>query len=215
MMCVRPVLWVTMLFAALSVVGTSRANADLTVTLEGVTFADGGTASGYFDLNVYGYLVSALITTTPGTSSGPGSLTGYTYTAAGAGVPSGPAPFDSVFYFNSTADNISLILLADAPVTDGGSDPLIVGPGSGGSVTVSNEYCTEGAPACGGTIGYLDGRLITAGTLYAPEPASVALLGVGSVLLPTLRRKRASARREAAFAARCLHAPGGTGAHQG
>jgi hypothetical protein len=188
----RLVFWAMMLFAGLSIIGTSRANADVVVTLEDVTFADGGTASGSFDLNVYGYLVSALITTTAGMSPGAGSLTGYTYTAANGEVPSGSAPFDSVFYFSSTADNISLILLADAPVTDGGSDPLIVGAGSPGSLAVSNEYCTEGAPACGTGINQFDGRLITDGTLYAPEPTTLSLLGSGGVLLPLIRRRRAS-----------------------
>jgi hypothetical protein len=92
------------LFAGLSIWGLAPAKADTIVTLEGVTFADGGTASGYFDLNSYGYLKSAAITTTPGTSIDGHVLPGYTYTAAGGSVPNGPAPFDSVFYFNSTAD---------------------------------------------------------------------------------------------------------------
>ena len=142
------------------------------MTLEDVTFADGGTASGSFERNVYGYLVSALITTIAAMSPGAGSLTGYTYTQANGSVPSGPATLDSVFYFTSTADNISLILIADAPVTNGGSDPLVVGAGMPGSLAVSNEYCTEGAPACGTGISQLEGRLITGGTLYAPEPAT-------------------------------------------
>jgi hypothetical protein len=47
------------------------------VTLEGVDFADGGTASGYFLLNVYGYFDGGVITTTPGTSMGGSAMAGY------------------------------------------------------------------------------------------------------------------------------------------
>jgi hypothetical protein len=108
-------------------------------------------------------------------------------------VPNGPAPFDSVFYFNSTVDAFGLILIADFPVTEGGIDPLVVGEGSSGSLTISNEYCLENAEACGG-VGYEDGRLVTAGTLYAPEPATLSLLGLGAVIVPLVRRGRTTAK---------------------
>jgi hypothetical protein len=192
MLRVRPFVWATILLAGMSSGAFSPANADTIVTLEGVTFADGATASGYFVLNVDGYLESAEITTSPGTSIGDQSMAGYTYTVANSDIPNGPAPFDSVFYFNSTVDNIGLILIADFPVTDGGVDPLVVGEGSGGSLTVSNEYCTENAEACGG-VGYDDGRLVTAGILYAPEPATLSLLGLGMAVVPLLRRGRVRA----------------------
>jgi hypothetical protein len=166
----------------------SPASADTIVTLEDVTFADGGTASGSFTLNVYGYVESADITTTPGTSMASAPLAGYTCTADGASVPSGPAPFDSVFYFNSTVDDFSLTLSAQNVVTDG-FDPLIPGSGSGDTLAGSFEYCTENPTVCGG-VSYLDGRLITSGTLYPPEPATLSLLGLGAIVLPWVRRRR-------------------------
>jgi hypothetical protein len=187
----------TLLLAGLSIWGVSSANADVTVTLEDITFADGATASGYFTLNPYGYLESVDISTAAGTSMLGQPLAGYTYTLANSNVPNGPSPFDSVFYFNSTADAFGLILIAEFPVTDGGVDPLVVGLGSGGSLSVSNEYCTENAEACGG-VGYEDGRLVSAGTLYAPEPATLSLLGLGAVVVPLLRRGRTKAKTAAA-----------------
>jgi hypothetical protein len=126
-------------------------------------------------------------------------MAGYSYTAAGSTVPSGRGPFDTVFWFNSTIDDFSLVMTADYPVTAGGSDPLVPGSGSGASLAGSFEYCTENATACAGP-GFQDGRLVTAGTLYAPEPATFSLLGAGSVLLPLVRRKRAPAKRGAAWA---------------
>jgi hypothetical protein len=182
-----------LLLAGLSIWGLSPANADTTVTLEGVTFAGGGTASGFLMLNSYGYLEAVDITTTSGTSIDGQPLAGYTYTLGGSSVANGPAPFDSVFYFNSTADAFGLILIADFPVTEGGADPLIVGERTGGSLAVSNEYCTENLNACGGPV-FDDGRLVTAGTLYAAEPATLSLLGLGAVVMPLVRRGRTKAR---------------------
>lgn len=178
-----------LVLSSLIIVAPGRANADTIVTLEGVTFADGGTASGYFVLNVDGYMETAAITTSPGTSMGSVPLAGYSYTAAGSIVPSDPGPFDTMFWFNSAVDNFSLVLETSFPVTNGGSDPLILGSGSGASLAGSFEYCTQNVVNCAGP-GYLDGRLVTAGTLYAPEPGAISLLGVGLMMLPFTRRKR-------------------------
>jgi hypothetical protein len=182
--------------AGFSIEELPSAKADTTVILEGVTFSDGGTASGYFTLNTYGYLDAADIITTPGTSSLGVSLPGFTYDLAGGGVPPGPAPFDSVFYFNSTVDDFSLILSAQNVVTEG-VDPLILGSGSGDTLAGSYEYCTENPTVCAGA-DYLDGRLVTTGFLYAPEPATLSLLGLGAVVVPLLRRRRSSVKSGAA-----------------
>jgi hypothetical protein len=82
-------------------------------------------------------------------------------------------------------------------VTAGGVDPLIVGQGGGGSLSVSNEYCTQNPAACGG-VAYQHGRLVTAGTLYAPEPTTLSLLGLGAVAVPLLRRGRTGIKSGAA-----------------
>jgi hypothetical protein len=131
MMRVAPIIRTMMLVTSLSMSALCRANADTIVTLEGVTFADGATAAGYFVLNVDGYMESAEITTSAAISMAALPMAGYSYTAAGSTVPSGPGPFDTVFWFNSTIDDFSLVLTADYPVTAGGSDPLVPGSGSG------------------------------------------------------------------------------------
>jgi hypothetical protein len=180
------------LAAGLSLAGSSAARADTIVTLEGVTFADGGTASGYFELNSYGYLEFADITTSSGTTADNVAIPGFTYITSGALV-NNSVPFDSGFYFNSTVDAFSLALTADNPVTDGGLDPLVLGAGSPGSFTGSVEDCQQNASACGGPT-YLDGRLVSAGSLYVPEPTTLSLLGMGFLMLAAVRRRRAGAR---------------------
>ena len=183
-----------MLIAGLLMAGFSPARADIMVTLEkGVTFADGGTASGYFDLNVYGYMEAVDITTTPGTTMLGSPIAGFTYLG---GLLNNSVPFDSGFYFNSTVGAFSLALTAENVVPDGGFDPLILGSGSQATLAGSYENCQQNAITCGGPT-YLDGRLVTAGTLYAPEPTTLSLLGMGGLLLLVMRRKRADARPDA------------------
>jgi hypothetical protein len=167
----------------------AQAAADTTVMLDGVTFSDGGTASGYFDLNVYGYLDAAAITTTPGTSQAHVPLAGYTYGLAGSGVPAGPLPFDSIFSFGSTADAFVLVLTAQDAISLTGSGFVPLVPGSTGVTTLAGSYeaCTENAAACGGP-SYQDGRLLTAGALYVPEPAAFSILALAMMTLSLLRR---------------------------
>jgi hypothetical protein len=185
----KPSLWVTVLCAGLAGPCLSQAHADSIVTLQGVTFADGGTASGYFEVDAYGYLEAVAITTTPGTSMADAPIAGYTYAS---GSVNSFVPFDTGFYFNSTVDAFSLALDADYAVTIGGFDPLVTGSGSGSLLAGSHENCQENPTDCSG-VSYLDGRLITAGILYTPEPGSLSLLGAAGVLLSFIRRKRAEA----------------------
>jgi hypothetical protein len=187
------------LLAALCVLTVSQARADLIVTLVGVTFADGGTASGTFTLNVDGYMESADIVTTPGTSIDDVALPGYTYLSAGAQTDNGASVFDTIFFFNSTADAFSLALDAEQALVPGfsGADPLVLGTDNLSTLIGSTETCQENASACGGP-SYLDGRVVTAGELYVPEPATLGLLAAGAMAMPMLRRRRLKAERGAA-----------------
>jgi hypothetical protein len=177
-------------FTAVSALGLSATRADTIVTLDGVTFADGGTASGYFVLNVYGYLEAADITTTPGYAVDSEPMAGATYTTLSGGSVNNAVPFDTGFFFNSVADGFSIALQTEYDVTSGGFDPLVDGSGVPSSPAGSVELCIANATTCGGPA-YFDGREVTAGELYAPEPTTLSLLGAGGVLLSVVRRKRA------------------------
>jgi hypothetical protein len=124
-------------------------------------------------------------------------MTGHSCTEAGSNAPSSPWPFDTIFWFSSTINDFSLVLETAFPVANGGSDSLIPPSGSTQTLAGSFEYCTENATACGGP-GYLAGRLIAGGTLYAPESASLSLRGTSCGLLTLLSRRRATVKRGAA-----------------
>src|ERR1700759_3422555 len=119
MKCAWNTLWVMILLASFSITALGPARADTLVTLRGVTFADGGTASGYFELNVLGYMEAADIITTAGTSAGGQPLAGYTYLTAGAQTANNITPFDTGFYFNSTVNDFSLVVVTLNPVEPG------------------------------------------------------------------------------------------------
>src|ERR1700761_2012176 len=179
----------TGLVAVLCFLAFAQARADLVVTLTGVTFADGGTAAGSFTLNTYGYIEAADIVTTPGTSIGNVSLPGFTYSGAGAAVSNGPV-FDTDFFFNSTATAFSLALEAQQPLTAGfsGADALVLGTDNFSQPTGSTETCQQNPSVCDGA-SYLDGRVVTAGGLFFPEPSALSLLGAGVMGPPLLRRR--------------------------
>jgi hypothetical protein len=115
------------------------------------------------------------------------------------GVASLPNPFDTIFEFNSTVHDFGLALAVTKSLGPGysGYDSLVLGSGSGAGLAGSSETCQENSTACGGP-SYLDGRLVTSGTLYAPEPASVTLLTVGGAALTMLRQRRLRPRRSVA-----------------
>ena len=159
-------------------------------TLSGVTFADGGVATGTFTYSFTTGIVSAFdVTTTNGTSDG---LLGTHYVAPTA-TATGTSNF--LFTFNSGLD--ALYLNALGPDNVAGTIVLqpgtIVGPRS---FSASGEFAT---PVTGGlTLA----RVISAGNLIAvgspvPEASTTAslglllLLGMGGLVVAARRRKQA------------------------
>jgi hypothetical protein len=171
----------------IAALGLTPARADTIISLENVTFDDGATASGTFAINIYGYLDWVNIATTPGTSQGSQPMAGYTYTS---GLLLGSTQ-DAVFAFNSIADAMSLVLAVNVPLVPAytGADALVTGSASGTPFTGSSETCQENASACDGP-GYQDGRLVTGGDLYVPEPATLGLLAIGALLTTATARRR-------------------------
>jgi hypothetical protein len=170
------------LAAGLVVPGAARAGLATTASLEAVTFADGSTATGAFSVNVYGYLASVDITT-----GAAGLFSGYAYTSGGGPVTTPPT---TEFAFSDAAD-FTLVLDLATPLAPGaGVDSLVPGSFDGTSVAGSYEYCNQSG--CGVPTGTY--RLITAGEVYAAEPATLGLLATAVMMLPLLRRPRALAR---------------------
>jgi hypothetical protein len=153
-------------------------------TLSGVTFNDGGTASGSFiydaGLNQYS---SINLATTAGTI-----LAGANYLFPSIGV----APSNSfLLSVTSSAVNLTgtpgLALSFGAFLTD-----------AGGSISTSGGEAGCFDATCSGPAG--PGRLVVAGNILAtpqggggsdtPEPSSALLLGLGGTVIGMVRRRR-------------------------
>jgi hypothetical protein len=139
-------------------------------TLEGVTFDDGGTASGTFSIDSStGDLVSYDITTTDGT------------TLVGTVFDPSTAPF--VAYGDYGPNSFLLLTVAGTryitleflnPLTSGGTDPII--PGYDPVSNTGSYECNNCAPA----------RFVTAGeatSLPVPEPSTWAMMVAGFAAL--------------------------------
>ena len=151
-------------------------------SLDGVTFGDSGTASGDFALNLINYLSAPVdITTTAGTV--------VTVPVSYSWGSLGNTPPTTTFDFNTPGYEWGLHLEFTQALSTSSSGTIDLVPGGGtvGNYTGSYEICLDSQ--CGsipsGTI-----RFVTAGEVLVPEPASLALLGVGVLATAASRRRR-------------------------
>jgi hypothetical protein len=152
----------------------SIASADgITWNLNGVTFDDGGTASGSFvyDATTNAYSSIDIITTT-GTAFG-----GAIYTGLSSAFGSGPTGM--LLGPSGDLTNTPLLFLLYGPLTNaGGTVPLIVsGENQGGEGTCDNSDCSLNTLLRSTTAGKV------VGTVSTPEPSALSLLGLGLVVL--------------------------------
>ena len=164
------------LLAAFLLSTLTQARADIIVTLTDVAFAGGGTVTGAFGINVYGYLETIAVTATNPVFGG----IGY---SAGSISPSTPPA--TAFDFATPSYNVGLVLDLEYPLgaNFSGVDPLIPGSASGNVLSGSYEVCSF---SCGQLAnGAYD--LITAGSLVVSEPATITLMGAGILFLPLTR----------------------------
>src|SRR5215213_6210394 len=157
--------------------------------LQNAVFDDGGTASGVFTLNVYGYLSEPTqIDTTAGSLLG-----GHTYTLIDPSsiVPNSP-PASGVAFYSSTY-NRDLHLVFQNSLEGGGVNPL----------DLANSYECLSFSCPGPDTGQPNANtryFISGSAVAAPEPGSLGLmmgaLGIFGALVAR-RRSRGRTRAEA------------------
>jgi PEP-CTERM motif len=151
--------------------GAVEARADHVFSLSGVTFDDGGTATGTFTTNdALNSLVSFDITTSPGTNIG------FEYTPATADSSSTSLPFILVLNTPPALDNI--LELTFTNLTAAGA-PITIGTNDSFEQTLSARRVV------------VSGQVVGAGAV--PEPSSLVMGGVAALagLGIWARRRRA------------------------
>lgn len=163
-------------FAALAAPVAARA--DVTWLVSGL-FDDGGTLSGFFNINVYGYLEGYDLTTTTG-----GAVSGFEYT------PLNSYFSNDVFYVDAQPGYAGdLHLQFTTPLTTHSANNPIIGGEDGPSYECVQSYsCYVNQ---GGTTRYLTSGFASSGAVPEPGVWLLMLGGFGGVgaLLRHARRK--------------------------
>ncbi|MBV9366242.1 MAG: hypothetical protein JOY89_18540 [Solirubrobacterales bacterium] len=171
----RAVAFAGLLAAGLLLAGGGRAKAEtIDFTLQGVTFDDGGTASGGFVVNAAtGTVQSVDLVTTAGSRLG-----GTTYTQ----VTQQPSYFaDTPYSFLSQNGNYISLSFQHA-LTTAGADPIVTTVGRFGiGESYECDNCATyravtGGQAFGLAVGGPDG-VVTGDPIGVPEPISLAAFG--------------------------------------
>jgi hypothetical protein len=155
--------------ALMAAAAPSAASADVHWTVNG-TFDDGGSLSGFFDINVYGYLSDFDLTTTAG-----GTDPGFEYTPETSYFSNGSFFVDAQPGYQADLHLAFLGDLSHAVL----NNPIDGGVGGPSYECVGSFSCY--LPAYGAT------RYLTGGAASVPEPAGWALMilgfgGVGAAL---------------------------------
>jgi hypothetical protein len=175
---------------------TTGAKADIVYVLSGVQFDDGGTLTGSFTLNMYGYLESYSLTSTLGTT-----ITGYSYEspapAAGGIIPNSPPGSGILLFPNINPEQSALQLTFKFPFSSLGVDPIVTGS-SGPSWECEGSYSCQFTGQLTNVYGYGGGpiwgptRFVTEGIATAVPEAStwmMLLLGFAGVGFFAYRRQ--------------------------
>ena len=169
---------VHLLVALAFVLGSAQSGLAVPVTwsLLGAVFSDASTASGGFTFDANTGLYSNVFITT---SAGPTIYTTNELNAIPFGTDQNGISLVDNFVPNNNAGKPILNFDFQAPLTNAGGSVLLV-------VNFPSFEGTCGAADCssGGIT-----RVVTAGRVVTPEPATLALVGVGLAALVFLRRK--------------------------
>ena len=141
------------------------------------TFDDGATVSGYFDINVYGYLSAFDLTTTDG------SIAGYEYTPTTSYTNGGA----SYLTFNRAYPNAyqgALQLDFSAPLSGYGLQPLVTGEGGPSWETAGYVNVDDVPPE---PVRYL----VSGAVIGVPELSTWAMMLAGFVGLGLAGHRRA------------------------